>query len=77
MKMKNRVAGVALALTVVLGGTAVGAEVVSAAPAAKTSATVLAGQFCKGTDVGKVVTASNGAKVICKNVNGYNRWVVK
>lgn len=74
MKIRSRAAGAMLALTVALGGASLAATDVAAVVARPT---VLAGQFCAKADVGKVVTASNGAKVICKNVNGYNRWVVK
>jgi hypothetical protein len=77
MKIRTRLAGAAVALTVAMGGVSLAAESVTAAPAVQSRGTVLAGQFCAKADVGKVVTASNGAKVICKNVNGYNRWVVK
>jgi hypothetical protein len=73
MGIRRAAAAAALTVAVAVGMTAVG----DVAEAAQARPTVLAGQFCKGSDVGKVVTASNGATVICKNVNGYNRWVVK
>ncbi len=78
MKVRSRVAGLALAMSVALGGLAATSEVVGAAPSVQSRATVLAGQFCKKTDLGKVVTADNGVKVICKkDADGRNRWIVK
>jgi hypothetical protein len=79
MKVRSRVAGAVVALSIALGGMAATSNVVGAAPSGQSTvmAGVKAGQFCAKADVGKVVTASNGVKVICKNVDGYNRWVVK
>lgn len=69
--------GAALVALSVTTGSIVMADHVQAAPAVAAAPAVLAGQFCKATDVGKVVTADNGKTVICKDQNGYNRWVIK
>jgi hypothetical protein len=67
----------AVALALSIGGTFVAGEVVHAAPGVATAPMVLAGQFCKQVDLGKVVTADNGKTVKCVHKDGYNRWIVK
>jgi hypothetical protein len=71
VKVRRKVGALALALGLSIGGLA------TAAGAAPVSKVVLAGQFCKTTDLGKVVKADNGKTVKCTTVNGYNRWVIK
>lgn len=77
MKIRRFLAATAVGVSLAFGGTVVGADIVSAAPSANTAPSVLAGQFCKKADLGKVVTASNGATVKCTNQGQYDRWVVK
>ncbi|MDQ2678250.1 MAG: hypothetical protein M3Y51_05855 [Actinomycetota bacterium] len=77
MRIRKALGAALVALSVTTGSIAIGAGHVQAAPAAATAPTVLAGQFCKGSDVGKVVTADNGKTVICKEQGGHNRWVIK
>lgn len=77
MKIRRFVAAAALGIGLTVGSAPVLADVVAAAPTAVSAQTVLAGQFCKAVDVGKVVTADNGKTVKCVNEGRYNRWVVK
>lgn len=77
MRVRKMFGAAVLAVSVVLGGSTVGASVVQAAPVVAAAPTVLAGQFCKQADLGKVVTADNGKTVKCTRVDGYNRWVIK
>ncbi len=77
MKIR-RILGAALAaLSISVGAVAVDSAPVAAASAAPTAPVVLAGQFCKNVDVGKIVTADNGKTVICRFQSGHNRWVIK
>lgn len=71
MRVRRIVGAAALALTVSIPAFGGVADAAPAAPA------VLGGQFCKGSDVGRVTTADNGVVVKCMRVDGYNRWVVK
>ena len=74
MKVRSRIVGAVVALGVALGGVSAISEEAGAVAAKPTKA----GQFCAKADVGKVVTASNGVKVICKkDADGRNRWIVK
>jgi len=86
MRIRRVLGALALATSVSVGGVAAGAAAAPsihtapkgiAAPQAVAVPTVLAGQFCKASDVGKVVTADNGKRVKCVNDRGHNRWVIK
>ena len=77
MRIRRSLGAAAVALSVAMGGIIGSAGAVGAAPAASAAPAVLAGQFCKKADVGKIETADNGAQVQCRDVDGYNRWVVK
>ncbi len=77
MRVRKALGAALVALSVATGSIIVGAGEVQAAPVVATAPTVLAGQFCKNTDVGKIVTADNGKTVICKEQGGRNRWVIK
>jgi hypothetical protein len=86
MRIRRVVGAVALAASVSVGGVTVGAAAAPsmhtapqgiAAPNAVGAPMVLAGQFCKDADVGKVVTADNGKRVKCMHDRGHNRWVIK
>jgi hypothetical protein len=86
MRIRRVLGAVALATSVSVGGVTVGAAAAPsmhtapqgiAAPHAVAAPSVLAGQFCKSSDVGKVVTADNGARVKCVRDGAHNRWVVK
>ena len=76
MRIRKALGAAVVAVSVLVGGS-VAADVVQAAPAVATRPAVLAGQFCKGSDVGKVVTADNGKTVQCVDQGRYNRWVIK
>ena len=86
MRIRRVLGAVALATSVSVGGVTAGAAAAPsmhtapqdiASPQAVALPTVLAGQFCKQADLGKVVTADNGKRVKCVNDRGYNRWVIK
>jgi len=71
MRLRRSVAAGALALSAVLGGSMMMAGTAGAGAASN------AGQFCKGDDEGKVITADNGKTIQCQYVDGYHRWMVK
>lgn len=77
MKLRRMLGSAVLAVSIALGGSVATASFVDAAPVVATAPTVLAGQFCKKADLGKVVTADNGKTVKCSYVDGYHRWVIK
>lgn len=86
MRIRRVLGAFALATSVSAGGVTAGALAAPsmhtapqgiAVPQAVGAPTVLAGQFCKSADLGKVVIADNGKRVKCVNDRGHNRWVIK
>ena len=85
MRIRRVLGAVALAASVSVGGVTAGALAAPsmhtapqgiAAPRAVGAPTVLAGQFCTRSDLGRVATADNGTRVKCVNDRGFDRWVI-
>lgn len=73
MKVRSKVAGAVVALSVALGGVALAPADVGAAPAAPA---VTKGSICRKADVGRTGKASSGQTVQCQKLKGQYRWVV-
>lgn len=67
----------ALVAAVLAGGLLVNAAPAGAVAEVSSMPTYLAGQFCKKSDLGKVVKADNGAMIKCVQDRNRTRWVVK